>query len=74
MARSKAKGCDFCNSEHWGIIDGKNGHNVSLEIYPETGLISISSAAKDENGELDEINAEIKMRFCPICGTKLTGE
>jgi hypothetical protein len=70
MAR-KTKPCAFCEEEHWHTEDERNGHQLHLEIYPFSGVIAVTSFAKDEDGETTELYMRIEMNYCPVCGRKL---
>ena len=69
MARKKP--CEFCENDQWWQESGKNGHQLSVEVYPAHNRIGITSFAHDENGETMEITAELEMNYCPVCGRKL---
>ena len=68
---AKKKPCEYCEDEQWNCWEGKNGHQLNVEIYPDMGYIGISSYGNDENGEADELIADIPMNYCPNCGRKL---
>lgn len=68
---SRKKPCEFCEEEHWNHEDGTNGHQLYIEIYPLNNLIGITSFARREDGEIEEMAAQIEMNYCPVCGRKL---
>lgn len=70
MAR-KTKPCAFCEEEHWNSEDERYGHQLHLEVYPFNSVISVTSFAQDETGEVTQLGMRIEMNYCPVCGRKL---
>lgn len=67
----KKEPCDFCSEDNWWTEEGTDGHSVAIEIYPENMHMSVTSFARKENGETEEIPLEFEMNYCPKCGRKL---
>ena len=61
----------MCEADQFWTDDERNGHQLTVEIYPDTGVFYISSFAHDENGETTELTAEMCWLFCPKCGRRL---
>lgn len=70
MAGRRKEPCEFCEEQFWQD-DGRNGHALHIEIYPDNNVISITSFARDEMEEMEELSASIELNYCPKCGRKL---
>ena len=68
MARAK-KPCEFCEGDHY-LNDEHHGIQLSQEVYPDNNLIGITVTGIAENGQYVELEQNIQMNFCPICGRK----
>ena len=68
MARKKEP-CWFCESEH---IDSTENHQLQLtaEVYPDNELIGIVASGNPDGGEFVELQMDIEMHYCPMCGRK----
>ena len=69
MARKKP--CDYCNSEKINTYEGRNGHGLIVEFYPDNCLLAVSSFGNDANGESDELSWDVERNYFPFCGRKL---
>lgn len=67
----KIKPCEFCEDEQWRVDNGTNGHQIHTEIYPYSNIISFTSFAPNAIGESEELDIQIEMNYCPVCGRKL---
>ena len=67
----KIKPCEFCEDEQWWTEEGSPGHQIHTEVYPFNNVISFTSFANNEMGESEELNSQIEMNYCPVCGRKL---
>ena len=65
------KPCECCENDMFITWDGRNGHQLAIEIYPDNHLMGITSFAKDENGETTEETITIDYEYCMFCGRKL---
>lgn len=70
MARRK-KACEYCDDDQIVQEEGKNGHQLSTEFYPDHCLFAVTSFAQDENGETMELQSSFRFEYCPFCGRKL---
>lgn len=68
---ARKRPCDFCEGDIIKNEEGKNGHWLALEWYPDNGFLSIGSFAFDDCGETDEIEWALECNYCPKCGRKL---
>lgn len=68
---AKKKPCEFCSEDQINSMEGRNGHQLSVEFYPDNCLLAVSSFANDENGESAELTFDISCNYCPICGRKI---
>lgn len=69
MARKKP--CDLCCEEQFYVENGSNRHALHVEIYPESGVLSVYSYAEDNAGETEELQFELPLQYCPSCGRKI---
>lgn len=67
----KKKPCEFCEQETVDTQEGSTGHQLTMEIYPENGFISVFSFADDGSGESNELHYDLPLNYCPNCGRKL---
>ena len=68
---AKKKPCEFCESDQLSSEDGVNGHQLSVEFYPDNCLLAVTSFANSKSGESDELTFDLRINFCPRCGRKL---
>ena len=68
---AKKKPCEWCEGEQWNVFSGQNGHQLYVEIYPDSNYIGVTSFGADDSGESEELKADIPMNYCPNCGRKL---
>ena len=68
---AKKKPCEYCEDASWFSLDGRNGHQLYVEIYPDENYIGVTSYGADENGDADELSTTVPMHYCPNCGRKL---
>ena len=71
MSRGIKKPCEYCSEATILSKEGKNGHQLSVEIYPENNVMGITSFARDENGEVTEEMVTLDYEYCMFCGRKL---
>ena len=55
---AKKKPCEFCESDQLSSEDGVNGHQLSVEFYPDNCLLAVTSFANSKSGESDELTFE----------------
>ena len=68
MAKKKEP-CWFCESEHMDSTESR-GLQLTAEVYPDNELIGIVVSGNPDGGEFVEMQMEIEMHFCPMCGRK----
>lgn len=68
---AKRKPCEYCENKVIITRDGRNGHQLTVEIYPDNNLLAIMSFATDENGETTEETITLDYEYCVFCGRKL---
>lgn len=71
MAGRKQRPCEFCEEDNWYSKDGTGSHQLCIEVYPVNNFIGITSFADGSGGETEELQEEIEMNYCPVCGRKL---
>lgn len=69
MSRKKPR--EFCEQDQQYTQEGANGHQLSVEFYPDNCLLAVSSFANDEMGESREITFDLRVDYCPNCGRKI---
>ena len=70
MSRKKTKEpCWFCDTEHFDKDEAK-GIQLTAEVYPDNELIGVIVSGNAEGGDFVELNMNIEMHYCPVCGRK----
>jgi len=69
MARKRSP-CWFCESEHMDTTTDERGIQLTAEVYPDNELIGIVVNGNPDGGEFVEIQMDIEMHYCPVCGRK----
>ena len=70
MARRK-KPCEYCCEDQIVQEEGRCGHQLDIEFYPDNNLFAVTSFAQDETGEAMELQSSFSFEYCPFCGRKL---
>lgn len=68
MARKRTP-CWFCESEHMDTAE-ERGIQLTTEVYPDNEVIAIIVNGNPDGGEFVEMQMEIEMHYCPVCGRK----
>ncbi len=69
----KIKPCEFCAEDRWFTEDGHDGHQLYIEVYPDSFSMAVTSFAVTETtGETEELMVPLPLNYCPNCGRKLT--
>jgi hypothetical protein len=66
--------CELCEDWQQHKTEGTGNHELYVELYPANGHIAVLSYATKPDGELEELEMEIPMNYCPNCGKKLQYE
>ncbi len=73
MAGRRKKPCEFCEEDNWYSKEGTGAHQLAIEFYFGNNLLGITSFADGADGETEELQEDIELNYCPVCGRKLEG-